>query len=471
MAIDLLPQTDLQGIKEQLSDPAHFIESLIRFQGEPVRLYDFQSEIARNIDIMHDRCCIQKARQIGGSLLVAWMIVHAAYTNNDATFIIVSRTREQATFIAQYVRESFENSPLLAELINKKKTTKHDLRLKNGSVILDRTVGDDASNLRGISCRNKGALIYDESAYCPSSATETLLHVCHNAGLIHVSTPRRPYGAFYDACKNSDYRVYKIPATQSPRITAEALEKLRQELRPSQYRTDVLAEFAAGENAVFSAESIDKSIDDEIPLFIADEFNFDNGFPWTPTTHGYYYSLDVARSSSLDPWVLTIGDYARDNNSLQVVAYCSWAGSRSKHHNVVTTDDPRRITSDINEFRKRFPCLKFYVDATANEYYADDLHNTYLYPVEKVIWSQTRKQLLLEHLSTCLDAEKIAIPNDPTLVQQLIDFTYDTKRQPDDSMKRIYLAGNDDHVDSLAMLAQVVTTEPKYSNIDFVESW
>ncbi|RJR13729.1 hypothetical protein C4585_01575 [Candidatus Parcubacteria bacterium] len=464
----------LNRLVRKLNDPATFIETMIRFQGKPVRLYDFQKEIARSINILTDRVCIQKARQIGGSLLVAWLIVDSAYKTNNATIIIVSKTREQATFIAQYVRESFESTPMLAKFIDRKKTTKHDLRLKNETLILDRTAGDDASNLRGISCRGRGCLVLDESAYVKSEATETLLHVCHGAGLLHCSTPRRPYGSFYDACRNPDYSVFKIPASGSPRITAEAIAALQRELRASQYRTDVLAEFAAGENSVFDAESVDKAIDHSLPTFDAERFTFQaSGFPFSSAEKetGYYYALDVARSSALDPWVLYIGEYNQKENHVTVRAYAAWAGSKSKHKNVITTDDPNEIIRDINRFRESFPCRRFYIDATANEFFADHLANQFLYPVEKVIWSTGRKQLLIEHLSTCLDAGKVSIPNDSTLIQQLIDIAYDLKRQPDESEKKIYLAGMDDHVDAMSMLCSCVTTTPKYAFIDSIEAW
>ena len=138
---------------------------------------------------------------------------------------------------------------------------------------------------------------------------------------------------------------------------------------------------------------------------------------------------------------------------------------------MIRTDSPTRIISDICSFRELFKCSKCFVDRTQNEFFADHLLNEYLFPVEKVHWSATRKQLLLEHLATCFRAGKLSIPNDPILVQQLLDMSYDVKRMEDESERKIYLAGNDDHPDSLAMLAQVVTCQPKYSRIDYLEAW
>lgn len=455
----------------KLRDPVVFIETLLRFQGEPFRLYEWQKKIAWETELLSGRIALQKARQVGGSLFVASLIVFASFVNNDATFIVVSKTAQQATFIARYVREFYEGSPELRKLIDRKKTTKHDLVLKNGSLIKDRTAGIDADNLRGETLSSRGCLVLDESSYLTPNSQNTLVHIAHNAGILHCSTPRRPHGAFYEACKNPSYKTYKVPAYESPRITPEAIAELQRTLRASQFRTDVLAEFAAGENAVFDSEKIDDCTDHELPIFDANGFDFGDNFPFQPENKNYAYSLDVARSSSIDRWVLTIGEYDRNQNTLSVVAYCAWAGSRSKHENSIVTDNPNSIISDIIQFRDHFPCYKFYVDATANEFFADHLQNEFLFPVEKVLWSQVRKQLLYEHLATCFRAEKIAIPHDPTITRQLSDMAYDLKRMEDDSERKIYLAGDDDYVASLAQLAQVITTEPKYSKVDFCEAW
>ena len=461
-----------KSVLQKLRDPVTFIESFLRFQGKPFKLYDWQKRIAREVNLLHDKVCLQKARQVGGSLFVASLIVFASFINNDAKFIVVSKTARQATFIAKYVREFYVGSPQLAKLIDRKRTTKHELILKNGSSILDVTAGQDADNLRGETLSSRGCLILDESAYLTANSQQTLTHITHGAGELHCSTPRRPHGAFYDCCKNPSYRTYKIPAYESPRITPEAIAELQRTLRASQFRTDVLAEFAAGENAVFDSESIDDCCDESLPLFDADSFNFEDGFPFQAQQNtNYVYSLDVARSSSIDRWVLTIGHYDRKLNSLALVAYAAWAGSRSKLDNCIVTDDPNRIIADILKFRERFPCYKFYVDATANEFFADHLTNEFLFPVEKVLWSQSRKQLLYEHLATVFRAGKISIPHDPTITRQLLDMAYDLKRMEDDSERKIYLAGDDDFVASLSMLSQVITTEPRYSKIDFCEAW
>lgn len=473
MIVDLIEPNTRQKLAKKFSDPVTFIEHFFRWKGKPFKLYPFQKEIARNIDLLHDRAVIQKGRQVGGSIFMGAMIAFSAYTNNDAVFILVSKTAEQSGFIASYVKRFLESNPIIAEIIDYKKTNRTDLWLKNGTVCYNRTAGDSGDNLRGISCENKGALIFDESAYLPDKASKALLHVAHGAGEIHCSTPRRPSGYFHQICHSPDYKRFRIPASKSPRISAEAIERMRRTLRPSEFKTDVMGEFAMGENAVFDPDTIERAINHELPVFDSGTFDFGDGFPFKPDPNkNYVYSLDVAKAGG-DQWILTIGDLCRKSNTMQVVAYHAWVGSKGAedHPNATLTDDPRTIIRDIVKYTERVSARKFYCDTTSNDLLAHVLLNNHLIPVEKIVWSLQKKERMMEHLATVLRAEKLAIPNDPDMVNELLDYSYDVKRMENDDLRRIYLAGGkDDFVSSLCQLSQAITGEQICVG-GFIDAW
>jgi len=141
MIVDLIEPTTEQKLAEKFSDPVTFIEIFLKFKGKPFRLYPYQKNIARTTDFLRDRIVIQKGRQVGGSLLVSALIVYYSFITNDAVFLIVSKTQEQSGFIASYTRRFFNSNPILSEIIDRKKTTKDNLWLKNGTVIYNRTAG------------------------------------------------------------------------------------------------------------------------------------------------------------------------------------------------------------------------------------------------------------------------------------------------------------------------------------------
>ena len=54
MIIDAtLTQTE-RNVATELSDPVTFIETLLRFNGQPFRLYDYQKKIARESNWMEE---------------------------------------------------------------------------------------------------------------------------------------------------------------------------------------------------------------------------------------------------------------------------------------------------------------------------------------------------------------------------------------------------------------------------------
>lgn len=456
----------MQTAIEQLKDPATFCTALLRFQGKPFRLYGFQKDIIRETDFLHDKVCIRKGRQVGGSLFVAAAICYYAFTREDLSIILVSKTQRQSGWIARYVREFFESSPYLRKTIDKKRSRLDTLVLNNRTEVYNVTAGHSGATIRGVTCKGNGFLCYDESAHVPTTAVENLYPLATgDCGIIHCSTPAQPSGAFWRACQSKLWKTYKIPMMKSPRVTKNDLALLRESMSPSRYRTEVLAEFASGDDVVFDAQSIEGAIDDSLPLFSPGcKFQGDK-------TKRYTWSLDVSKIGN-DSWVLTIGHEV--DKTTKIVAYHVWAGKRKwsgKEINAELTDDPNDIIRTMLKYREQFPPTKVYVDTTSNEFFAFELLNKYLLPVEGICWSMKKKELLIEHLATCFRAGRIRIPRDSDMYSELIAFSYDLKRMEDHSDKKIYNGGEpDDFVASLAMLAQSITAESQRTSWHFIEA-
>ncbi len=475
MIIDAtLTQTE-RNVGKELSDPVTFIETLLRFNGQPFRLYDYQKKIARESNWMEEliQLALVMSRQSGKSILVSALCVYYACRYPHAKILILSRTKEQSGLIAKYAREFLATSPILCDMIDNAKTRKSDLVLTNGSVIFDRTMGVDSLNIRGLTLSNYGILVIDEAAYASDSGIKNILPAAYGCSKILVSTPYRKRGFFYDAVNSGEYTVHHVPASRCPRISREEIETMRRLYRPSEFQNEVLATFAQGADCVFDSEAVERAINHDTPLFDAETFAFGDRFPFTSDPNkNYVYSLDVAKTGQ-DSWVLTIGDLDRKNNSMEVVAYHSWAGSihQDDDLNVTITDDPNTIIRDIMSYMKRFSCRRFYCDTTSNDYFAHQLLNQYLVPVEKVVWSVQKKERMIEHLATSFRAEKIAIPNDTEMLSQILEFSYDLKRMEDQSEKKLYIKGTrDDMVASLCMLSTEIGAE-QHSVGGWIDAW
>lgn len=447
-------------------DPVRFAETLLVYQGKPLTLFKFQKEFLRSTDWLLDRLAIQKGRAIGASFMCSIAITFAAFVNDDARFAIISKTKEQSGYIFEHVLRFFYSSPILSEYIDKRKTKVDELHLTNGSIVVHRTAGHRGDNLRGFHCQNRGAIFFDESSSISSIAIENIYPAAVGCGIFHVSTPKQPSGEFYRVCTSDpDFKVIKLPSTISPRITDKDLRLWKRIYSPSRYRNEVLAEFAAGEDSVFDADSIDRAIDDSLPIF-----DPDRGFTNFDLDANYVYSLDISRIGA-DRWALTIGEINDDENSLRVVAYHSWVGSRHEDSciNAAITDNPETIIRDILGYAHLYYPLKLYTDSTSNEFFSHTLLHRHKLPVEEIVWSTTKKQRMIEHLASCFRADKIKIPRDEEIIEQLINYSYDLKRMEDDSDRKIYLAGDDDYVSSLAMLAQSISWETDTAFCEFLE--
>lgn len=447
-------------------DVVKFAETLLRYQNKPVKLYPFQKDFLRSVNILTDRCAVKKGRAIGMSWCTAIAIVYAALTNPECRIAICSRTKEQSGWIFSHCCRFFRGSEILRNDVDEHRSKTDELRLLNGSLIVHRSCGWRAENLRGFHCEGNGSLIFDESAAISSVAIENMYPAAAGgAGIIHVSTPKAPIGEFHRVCTSDpDFKVIHLPSTISPRITKRDLDLWKRIYSPSRYRNEVMGEFAQGEDMVFDSDSIDRAIDDNLPLF-----DPDRAFTNYDRDKNYVYSLDISRIGA-DRWALMIGEVNEDANSLIVRAYHSWAGSRHEDSsmNTVITDNPDTIIRDLLDYSHRFYPLKIYADATSNEYFCHTLSNKYNLPVEEIVWSTQKKQRMIEHLASCLRAGKVKIPRDADITEQLLNFAYDKKKMEDDSERRIYLAGDDDYVSSLAMLAQSISWETHDEFVEYI---
>lgn len=150
--------------------------------------------------------------------------------------------------------------------------------------------------------------------------------VLPGAQLWHIGSPWAPYGPAYELVTehwgkpSKRMVVVRAPAPVMNPVwwTAERIEAAKAE--PDVYRTDVLAEFATAEEALFSAESVDRCTRKE-PEHI----------PFKPG-NTYYAAMDPATRGN--GWTLAIAtrEAATDTKPARtvVVRTAEWMGSRDE---------------------------------------------------------------------------------------------------------------------------------------------
>jgi len=439
--------------------PVEFIEGFLTHQGQSITLYDYQAQIANQTDLLSDAVTICKARQIGGSLIISLLAAYYLCCFPRTGIFIISKTVDQSGLIYVYIDKALRQSKVLRYLVDKANSTKDDLRLVNGSRVLFRSAGQlHADTLRGWSIGmigNRGAVLFDEAQAIPSRAIDVADFASAGGhGVCLISTPGRPTGTFYDACRSPHYKHFHIPAKVCPRFTEKELKRWRATKKPSVVRTEIDALFSPGEENVFEPEDIEAAIDASLPRW---------GEPMRgDAKRNYHGSLDVSRIGN-DRWVLTLGSIDKDG-VMSVEGYQSWAGTQNpEYEDCVLTNNPDRIIADILGFHrhKGYHLVKLYVDVTSDPYFAHTLEKNLL-PVEGIQWSAVKKERLITHLESCFRARRLKIPDSQIINSELLNYCYDLERMKDHEQRKLFLGGgDDDHLSSLAMLAQSITVKSK----------
>lgn len=158
-----------------------------------------------------------------------------------------------------------------------------------------------------------------------------LLRLLDGCQLWHIGSPWAPYGPAYEVVteyhgKPSAQRVVirapapdMNPVTWTPEKIAEAKKD------PDAYRTDVMAEFASPEEALFSSESIDRCTR-KTPAVVPPKLG-----------NTYYAAMDPATRGN--GWTLAIA--TREGGHTVVVKACEWQGSRE------SPLDPGEVLAEI----------------------------------------------------------------------------------------------------------------------------
>jgi hypothetical protein len=438
-----------------------FIENLLTYHGRPIQLFGYQRHFAETTNLLTDYIACRKGRQTGLSFLAACLCVFYASVNPYCGILVISKTKDQSGIIFSYIQEFFNRS-ILRSLVDTKRSTTTEIILKNESKIICRSAGlQNADTIRGFSVGmlgKVGLILTDETAFIPQRALETCSFASIGGhGQCHISTPHRPQGHFFNACNSKFYKQYHFPLTVSPRASASELAEKKATYSAQRYANEILGEFMAGSDNVFSPEDIDNAIDNNLPTW---------GHKFLGNSEKtYHYSLDVSRIG-VDRWVLMIGELDK-NNSLSVVAYHSWAGTANEGdlEECEFTDNPDDIIADILSYHrdKGYHASKVYVDNTCNDYFCHTLLNKHLLPVEPIVWSASKKEKLISHLETCLKSGRVKIPHSDCLISELLNYQYDWKAMQDHEERRLYLSGIDDFVSSLAMLCQSISTKKQYA--------
>lgn len=243
---------------------------------------DVWANLARAVDpaqIMHDlgfipdpwqerlvrsrssRILLLCSRQLGKSTGTACLALSEACYQPDSLVLLVSRSERQSALLFEKVSTFYKRlRPVKAV-----KELTLSIKLENGSEIV--ALPGDADTIRGFSAPR--LVILDEASRIPDDVMAAVLPmlVTNGGRLVALSTPRGRSGFFHERWVSDDPTWERInaKASESPRISTEALAEQRASLGPRLFAQEFDNEFLEEVDQVFSEDAIESIFDHDGP--------------------------------------------------------------------------------------------------------------------------------------------------------------------------------------------------------------
>ncbi len=209
------------------------------------------------------RVLLNCSRQSGKTSTTAVLALHEAlYEPGSLTLVLGPAERQAKEFfgkVADFYRK-------LGYEVKPDSERKLGMVLANGSRI--EALPGSEKTIRGFS--GVDLLILDEAARIDDAlyyAVRPMLAVS-GGRLVMLSTPFGKRGAYYEEwVGDGDWERYEVPATECPRISAEALEEERKRGR-RYFAQEFMCSFEETEDQMFTHEEVRAAMTDDVkPLF------------------------------------------------------------------------------------------------------------------------------------------------------------------------------------------------------------
>ena len=207
-------------------------------------------------------CC----RQWGKSTITAAKAVHQAQSCAGSLTLVVSPSSRQS---AEFLRKASEFARRIGIRPKGDGDNEISLALPNGSRMVG-LPGTEAT-IRGFSAVS--LLLVDEASRVSDELYLSIrpMLAVSDGTLWLMSTPHGQQGFFHDtwAHGGAEWRRFRAPATECPRIGAAFLEEERAAMGERWFRQEYLCEFGESMSGVFGREMVERAIRDDVaPLVL-----------------------------------------------------------------------------------------------------------------------------------------------------------------------------------------------------------
>jgi hypothetical protein len=383
-----------ETLKQLAENPSFFAQHILEFK--PFR---YQEKLLND---SAKRVIACMGRQTGKTTTIATKAIHYAYTHPKTTTLIISPSLRQSMIMFDKILTLTHTNQFLRKSITRK--TRTIIQLSTGSQIIALPCSEHL--LRGYTAN---LAICDEASFIPETIITEIIYPMlstTNGTAIFLSTPWDKNHFFYKAFLNPAYSTHKIPSTQNPLIPKSFLQEMQQNMTTEAYKREYLAEFTEAASSYFPQELIRQCIEHAQRLNLEPYTTLEQQIPKAE----YFAGLDLGKLQ--DHSALAI--VQREAETLKLV-YTQEFPLETPYTEVIAT------TKRANT---QFHLQKLLADQTGiGEPILEELQ-TEGTPAEGAKLTQDTKTEILTHLKLTMQQQRLAIPYNKRLCQQINDQQY-----------------------------------------------
>jgi phage terminase large subunit-like protein len=385
-----------EALKRLAQEPTLFAQLLLNFKPFP-----YQEKLLNDNS---ERIVACMGRQTGKTTTIATKAIHFAFTHPKTTTLIISPSMRQSMIMFDKILNFTHSNPILRKSVTRK--TRTIIQLTNGSNIIALPCSEHL--LRGYTAN---LAICDEASFIPETILTEIIYpmISTTKGTtVLLSTPWDKNHFFYKAFLNPQYSTHKIPSAENPLIPQEFLDEMKQNMTAEAYTREYEAEFTEAASSYFQQELIRKSIELAQSLRLEPYANLEQNI----LKAEYYAGLDLGKL--MDHSALAIVQKT-ERNSLKLVYHCQFP-LQMPYSEVINT---------VVRADEKFQFKKLLADQSGiGEPILENLQQQGLTCAQGAKLTQDAKTELLTHLKLTMEQNRLAIPYNKNLCQQINDQQY-----------------------------------------------
>ena len=375
-------------------NPTFFAQLILKFKP-----FSYQQQLLND---PAKRVIACMGRQTGKTTTIATKAIHYAYTHPKTTTLIISPSLRQSMIMFDKILTFTHSHQLLRKSIARK--TRTIIQLTTGSQIIALPCSEHL--LRGYTAN---LAICDEASFIPETIiTEILFPMLSttNGTAILLSTPWDKNHFFYKAFLNPAYSTHKVRSAENPLIPQAFLAEMQQNMTAEAYKREYLAEFTEAASSYFPQELIRQCIEHAQRINLEPYATLEQQIP----KGEYFAGLDLGKLQ--DHSALAI--VQRDADTLKLV-YTYEFPLETPYTEVIAT-----TTRANHQFRLQ----KLLADQSGiGEPILEELQAENITAKGATLTQETKAEILT-YLKLAMQQQRLAIPYDKRLCQQINDQQY-----------------------------------------------